>query len=164
MTTKKLKQVFSSAPAEEVIIETLQLSHSRFSKVWYLSSNVSEFEGTLESGVKVKFTPLPFTVKLPPSDAQGGQLLDISIANAGQEMVDEIEAASAAPNERVEVIYRVYLQSDKTAPQNLPLKLSLDSIGMTDEAIRAVAGRSDVLNFKFPSVVYSADKFPGLDR
>jgi Domain of unknown function (DUF1833) len=166
MTTKKLKQAFASAPAEEIIIETLQLSHSRFSDTWYLSSNVSEFDAKLESGATVKFTPLPFTVKLPASDAQGGQLLDISIANAGQEMVDEIEAAAAAPNERIEVVYRVYLQSDKTMPQNLPLKLSLDNIVMTDEAIRATAGRSDVLNFKFPNLVYATgvNGFPGLDR
>ena len=164
MTTAKLRRVFASAPAEEVIIETLQLSHSRFSKTWYLSSNVSAFDAKLESGVDAHFQPLPFTVKLPASDAQGGQLLDISIANAGQEMVDEIEAAATEPHERIEVIYRVYLQSDKTMPQNLPLKLSLDAVAMTDEAIRATAGRSDVLNFKFPSTVYTSDKFPGLDR
>jgi hypothetical protein len=164
MTTEALRRVFASAPADEVIIETLQMSHSRFSKVWYLSANASAFDAFLENGSNVTFQPLPFAVKLPASDAQGGQLLDISIANAGQEMVAEIEAASLAPNERIEVVYRVYLESDKTAPQNLPLRLSLDHIAMTDEAIAGQAGRSDVLNFKFPSMVYSADKFPGLDR
>ena len=124
MTTEKLRRVFASAPAEEVIIETLQLSHSRFSKVWYLSSNVSAFDAALETGAVAHFQPLPFSVKLPNSDAQGGQLLNISIANAGQEMVSEIEAAATAPNERIEVVYRIYLESDKSMPQNLPVRLS----------------------------------------
>jgi len=166
VTTEKLRRVFASAPAEEVIIETLQLSHSRFSRVWYLSANVSAFDATLETGAVAHFQPLPFSVKLPNSDAQGGQLLNISIANAGQEMVSEIEAAATAPNERIEVVYRVYLDSDKSMPQNLPVRLSLDQIAMSDEAIAAQAGRSDVLNFKFPSQIYTTgvNGFPGLDR
>ena len=164
MTTEKLRRVYTSAPADEVIIETLEVRHSKFSRTWYLSSNVGEFDGTLESGTTVRFTPLPFTVKLPSSDAQGGQILAISIANAGQEMVAEIEAAATDPHERIEVVYRVYLESDKSMPQSLPIKLSIDTITMTDEAITAQAGRSDTLNFKFPSIVYTAEKFPGLDR
>lgn len=165
MSTRALRRAFNSAPNDEQIIETLELSHSMFSKTWYLASNsTAPTPYGLETGAQVLFQPLPFTVKLPNSDAQGGQTLSISLANAGREMVQEIEAAATKPDERIVVVYRVYLLSDLSYPQNLPIRLSLDSIAMTDEAIQAQAGRSDVLNFKFPNKTYVAQQFPGLDR
>jgi len=169
LPTRRLRTAWASAPNAEQILHTLELSHPRFSKVHYLTSNNVAFKATLESGTVVEFLPLPFAVKLPASDAQGAQLLDITIANAGADMVSEIEASSTAPDSRIEVVYRVYLRSDTTAPQMEPLRLSLDKLTMTNEAISGTAGRSDMLNFQFPSIVYQAGGegpyfFPGLDR
>ncbi len=164
MATKALKTAWASAPKNDYIHETLELKHSKFSKTWYISNHQKTFDATLENRTKVTFEPIPFAVKLPPSDAQGGQLMDITVANAGLDMVKEIEAASTKPDERIEVVYRIYLSSDKTAPQNTPIRLSLDSIMMNDEAIAGQAGRSDVLNQPFPSEIYTPEKFPGLKR
>lgn len=164
MATKALRTAWASAPKNDYIHETLELRHSKFSRTWYISNHQKQFTAALESGTTVTFDPIPFTVKLPPSDAQGGQLMDITIANAGLDMVKEIEAASTKPDERIETVYRVYLSSDKTAPQNNPIRLSLDAITMNDEVISGQAGRSDVLNQTFPNELYTAEKFPGLKR
>jgi hypothetical protein len=122
---------------------------------------------TLEDGSSVPFEVFPFQVRLPNSDAQGGQELEIVLQNVGQELVTELESAAMKPDERIAVVYRVYLESKKDAPQNLPLRLSFTSLTMTDQAVSGTAGRSDVLNQPFPLRTYAPSgefSFPGLAR
>lgn len=162
--TQALRQYWASAPRDQELIETLELRHPAFSQAFYFASRREAVKAKLEDGTEVTFQPFPFAVRLPPSDAQGAQLLDISLGNVGQQLVDELEAAGRQPKERIEVVYRVYLLTDLGEPQNLPVRLSIDAITMTDTVLSAQAGRSDVLNRPFPTTVYTPQLFPGLVR
>jgi hypothetical protein len=163
----ELQTAYASAPNNVFIWETLELRHSRFSRVFYFTTHGVQFDAFLETGGQVSFDPIPFTVKLPRSDGAGPQELQISISNVGQDMVNELEAAAAAPQERIECIYRVYTSTDLSGPSNIPVRLSISQLAMTVEAVVGSANRADVVNRKFASDVYDTGEngqFPGLDR
>ena len=162
--SKTLQAAWASAPKGQYIYETLELSHSQFSKKYYITASTLAFDAHLEDGTLVTFDAFPFNITLPRSDADGSQEMQISLQNIDQSLVDELEAASTKPDERIAVVYRIYLATDKTEPQNLPIKLSISEVAMTNETISAIATRSDVLNFPFPSEAYDPLRFPGLAR
>jgi hypothetical protein len=163
--TPALQRAYVSAPVDEHIIATLELSHSAFTpNKFYLNDSPTAITATIEGGSTVTFTPFPFQFKLPVSDNQGAQELLITLANAGQDLVTQIEAASRKPQERIDIVLRIYLSSDLTAPQALPLRLTVDNLSMNDQAIVATANRADVLNFPFPSIGFTPEAFPGLKR
>lgn len=162
--TLALRQYWASAPRDQELIETLELRHPAFSRDFYFCARVEKVTATLEDGRSVEFQPFPFAVRLPPSDAKGGQLLDITINNIGQEMVAELEAAGNQPESRILVVYRIYLATDLSEPQTLPIRMSIDAATLTDTAVVAQAGRSDTLNRPFPTTIYTPEMFPGLRR
>jgi hypothetical protein len=61
------------------------------------------------------------------------------------------------------VIYRAFLSSDLSGPENdPPLTLTIKSISADVFRIRAVAGFDDLANRRFPALEYEASTFPGL--
>jgi len=167
--TDALKRVYASAPTDTQYVETLQLYHSLFptagSGGYFLNNDFQEWLFRLEDGSPVTFGPIPFAVVLPQQDARGQQDLQITIDNIGREIMAPIEAAATMPSEPITVIYRVYLNQPTTYPQNdPPLELRLSNIAIGLQAVTGTATRADTLNRSFPSVLYRADTYPGLDR
>lgn len=163
--TSLLKQSWVSAPVNNDIWQTIELSHSRFTKTWYFTDAAEGFTGTLEDGVtQIAFEAMPFLLRLPSSTSEGLPEIAVTLSNAGQEMVEELAKANAAPRERIGCVVRVYLSNDLTTVQNIPLRLGISQINMNDEAITGIATRSDVLNMRFPYTVYTPELFPGLMR
>lgn len=167
-TTAALATARASAPAGVDIWETLTLEHPLWPAPYYLTSAPVAFTATLESppGGVVTFTPFPFALVLPKVDGAGQQDLQISLTNADQAIADAVQAAHADPTERITATYRVFLSTlgSSQTPQSAPFKLSFDTIQITEEAVTGVAGRSDVLNRRFPGIWYDVVRFPGLDR
>jgi len=163
--TQALKEIYASAPATQRYIETLSFSHSLFSKTYYLTNDNMPWSFLLETGQLVAFQQLPFKIKLPTSDGKGNQDLGLTIANIGRDLVDPIEAAIANPAEPIRCVYRVYLDTPSTPPQNSPpLTLIITGIQYTRDAVTATATRMDVLNRAFPFNFYRTVEFPGLRR
>jgi hypothetical protein len=165
--TAELERVHASAPAGVDLWETLTLEHSKFAAPYYLTSAPVAFTVRLEgSGATVTFTPFPFALVLPTVDGAGQQDLRVTLTNADPQLADAVQRAHADPTERIVATYRVYLSSLDTAqqPQSPPLRLAFDAIQITEDAVSGIAGRSDVLNRRFPSVPYDLLMFPGLDR
>lgn len=160
-----LKQIYASAPATQKYVETLSFSHSLFPATYYLTNDNQAWTFLLETGASVTFTAVPFRVVLPKVDGQGNQDMGLTIANIGRDLVDPLEAAIAKPSEPIRCVYRVYLDTPNTAPQNTPpLSLIITGVSVTREAVSATATRMDVLNRVFPYNFYKYDSFPGLRR
>jgi hypothetical protein len=162
-----LKRVYASAPADRRYVETLELSHPLFPKVYYLTNDLRPWDFLLTEGAAVytRFDIVRFRIVLPTIDAKGRQDMRLTIDNVGREAMDAIEAAAAQPSTNIAAVYRVYLDQALTAPQNNPpLILSLSQLTVTLEAIQGTATRADVLNRPFPSQVYRVDLYPGLNR
>ena len=163
-----LARVWASAPAGVDLWPTLTLEHALWPAPYYLTSAPVAFTATLETpgNPTVTFTPFPFSVVLPTVDGAGQQDLQVTLTNADQEIADAVQAAHVDPTQRITATYRLYLSSlgSSQTPQAPPLRLAFDTIQISEEAVTGVAGRSDVLNRRFPGVWYDIQHFPGLDR
>jgi len=163
--TPELKRIYASAPFDARYVETLELSHPRFPRTYYLANDVIAWTFLLESGAPQAFERVPFHIIQPAQDGRGQQDMELQIDNIGREAMEAIELAAANPEIPITAIFRVYLDRPDTMPQNdPPLILSLQAIVVTADAISGTATRADVLNRPFPSQVYNIDLFPGLDR
>lgn len=160
----ELARIYASAPVDEDYLETLTLSHPLFSRTFYFTNKPTAFDARLENGTLVTFEPFPFVVKLPSANGSGQQDLGIAIDNVDRTIGDELERASGDPTETIAATYRVYASSDLSAPGNVPIALSISSVALQAERVDANAARTDVLNKRFPAVLYDVRRFPGLDR
>ena len=164
MATNALQEARASAPPGETIIQTLELVHPLWPAHYYLTNHPRAFDADLETGVTATFVPFPFAIVLPSIDGAGQQDMQVTISNADQSVADAVRAAHADPSTNIEAVYREFLGSVPGAPQSAPVRLVFDSIQIGDTAISGVAGRSDVLNRRFPGIWYDLQHFPGLDR
>ena len=164
MATSALQRARASAPADVDILRTLELSHPLWPAPYYLTSWPEPYQAVLETGQTVTFQPFPFAVQLPTVDGAGQQDMQITLTNADQQIADAIQIAHQDPSQRVQCVYREFLTSDLGSPQSAPLRLSFSDIQIGEDAVAGIAGRSDVLNRRFPGIWYDVQHFPGLDR
>lgn len=163
--TQALKEIYASAPATQRYIETLAFSHSLFASTYYVTNDNQSWQFLIETGQLVTYLPMPFKIVLPTLDGKGQQDMALTLANIGRDLVDPLEAAIAKPSEPVRCVYRVYLDTPSTSPQNSPpLSLIITGVNVTAEAVSATATRTDVLNRAFPFNFYTYATFPGLRR
>ena len=168
--TEALKEAYASAPTDEVILSTLEIWHPSFTEPIRVVCDTQDFSAFLEAtaprdaGSEVTFIGLPFDFSLPDIDDQSlGQLI-ISIDNVTAEITKNVELAMQSP-EKIQAIYRPYLSTDTSGPQmNPPFYMYIKTISVTMFRIEAKAGFQDMLNRKFPGVVYTLEDFPGLSR
>jgi hypothetical protein len=164
MATTALLEARASAPTGEAIVQTLELRHPLWAEPYYLTSWPRAFSALLENGADATFEPFPFAVTLPAVDGAGQQDMQITITNADQSIADAVRVAHQDPSTSIEAVYREFLGSDLGAPQSAPVRLTFNAIQITEDAVSGVAGRSDVLNRRFPGIWYDVQHFPGLDR
>jgi hypothetical protein len=162
--TPALRRAYASAPGGVDIWPTLTLTHALWSAPQYLTNAPNAFTATLETSETVTFLAFPFAVVLPTVDGTGSQDLQVTISNADQTVADLIQQAHADPTQRIQAVYREFLASAVDAPQSPPLRLEFDLIQIGEDAITGTAGRSDILNRRFPGTHYDVQHFPGLDR
>lgn len=165
-----LAEAYASAPADVVILHTLEFRHSAFSEPIRVVSDHVALTATLEATAPlnpseaVEFLAYAFSVQLP--DVGSGRMpeLLITIDNIDQVIEENIEAAAGSA-EKIEVTYRPYLSTDLTAPHmNPPLTLTVTHIEATVFQVRARAGFRNLGNLAFPNQDYTAERFPGLVR
>lgn len=162
--SEELQRIYASAPAGETLLETLELAHPLFARTFYVTNAPEPFTATLETGATVDFETLPFAARQPTSDGQGNQDLGLVIDNVDREILEQLELAIANPRERIAVTYRCFASGDLSAPGSDPIALSISEVSAGLTTVDATAGRADVLNRKFPAVLYEIGQFPGLDR
>jgi Domain of unknown function (DUF1833) len=167
-----LKRAYASAPAGVDLWPTLTLEHPAWVTSghgpYYLTSAPVAFTARLETtgNPTVTFQPFPFALVLPAVDGAGQQDLQVTLTNADPTITQAVQLAHADPTQRIVATYRVFLSTlgATQTPQGPPLRLAFDSIQVTEEAVAGIAGRSDVLNRRFPGLWYDVALFPGLDR
>lgn len=160
----ELQRLYASAPIEVELWETLELAHPLFASTHFVTNAALPFSAALETGPVVLFSCLPFAAVQPGANAGGNQDLRLVIDNVDREIIDELERANADPSERISATYRAYTSDDLTAPGSDPIALSIADIAAGATRVEATATRTDVLNKRFPAVLYDVVRFPGLDR
>jgi len=159
-----LQRIYASAPAGATVWETLEIYHPLFLQRHFVTNTPLAFTARLETGDLVTFETLPFAARQPGSNGSGQQDLALVLDNVDRELIEELERASLDPTTRIEVTYRAYASDDLEAPGSEPIALSISEVSAGLAQVEATAGRTDVLNKKFPAVLYTVAQFPGLDR
>ncbi|MDF3837157.1 DUF1833 family protein [Cupriavidus basilensis] len=170
-----LAEAYASAPADDVIVDTLEIRHPSFvddngPTAIRICRDRVDFQARLEPsapmhpGALVTFLACPFDFTLPGIEEGRVPQLQIKVDNVDREITAAIESAyqQHAP---IEVTYRPYLVSDTSGPQmDPPVTMVLTHIVVNVFVITGTATLNDVHNWPFPNRTYSATSFPGLTR
>ena len=163
-----LKEAYASAPADEVILHTLEIRHSSFTQPIRVVRDHNDFTARLESdapldpGETVTFIGMAFDFILPEVTKSSSPEIEVSLDGVSGEIVAYLDAA-AQTAELIEITYRPYLASDPSGPtMDPPLTLYIRSVTADVFRCRARAGYANLANRKFPSEVYDVERFPGL--
>lgn len=171
-----IKEAYAAAPADVVILHTLELRHPAFlddagnpTAIRVVRDHqdlTARLEATaaVNAGEMVTFVAMAFELTLPPKDASPVPEMVVSLDNVSQEMVKHLDAA-ATSQDKIEVTYRPYLSTDLEGPQqDPPITLELVEVNVDVMLVTGRARMQDIANKAFPGDTYTAAKFPGLAR
>lgn len=165
-----IKEAYATAPADKVILYTLELRHPAFTEPIRVVRNHVAFDATLEidapvdPGALVTFQAFAFSLQLPEVSMGGNPEIVIDIDNVSREIVANIEKAVVTPY-MIEVTFRVYLMDDPSGPQNNPpMHMVVRSISADVFKVTARAGFGDLSRMAYPKLVYTLERFPALAR
>lgn len=163
-----IKEAYASAPTDEVILFTIEMRHPAFTVPLRVVRDYRSWTVTLEesapenAGEKVEYLPYAFDLELPEVDETGKPEIVITIDNVGRDIMNYLEAAVRTPY-KIEVTYRIYLNSDTTGPQNdPPMTMVINNIEADVYRITARAGFTDLSKAAFPRKTYTLEQFPSL--
>lgn len=166
--TQAIKEAYASAPANVIIYHTLELWHPAFNAPIRVVRDYADLTATLEStaprnpSTSVTFVAFNFEFTKPEISATGLPEVTLTLDNVDRAIVANVEAALTT-TDLVTVIYREFISTDLTAPQNNPpLSLTITSVTADLYKVTAVASFPNLMNKRFPTLEYSAETFVGL--
>ncbi|WP_110640992.1 DUF1833 family protein [Salinicola sp. CPA57] len=155
-----LARVYAAAPADEILLPTLEVASEGQASI-YTCGGFEDQLVTLETAQQVPFLASALSVSLPPRNNSGQQNLNFAMQNVtgeAQRFVDfAIEAG--AP---IYVIFRVYLLSDLSAPQEPPLRMVAKTPKFQNGTLQVTASYADIIGMAWPRRRYTAAFAPGL--
>lgn len=174
--SQALREAYAAAPADVVILHTLEVRHSSFVDEQGAPTAIrvvrdhadltARLEATapLNPGEMVTFVAMGFDLELPSVDTAPVPEISITLDNVSREIVKHLDGA-AESQEKIEVTYRPYLSTDLEGPQlDPPITLVLTDVEATVFRVTGRARILDIGNKAFPAQTYSAVNFPGLTR
>lgn len=117
---------------------------------------------TLEDSTERTFMAAGFRILPPAESSEGLQELTIEIDNVDRRVGEFVRAVKRF-NEPARVVYRNYISTDLTGPQNIPpLVLNLKDIKLTSETASGRATFFDLINAKFLNQYYTRRRYASL--
>lgn len=166
--TQALKEAYAAAPNDTVAYHTLEIYHPSFTTPIRVVRDFVDLTATLESTAPrdasqaVLFVGYAFDIVPPEVSTTGVPQLQITIDNVSRDIMSNLESA-VTTSTPITVIYRMFISTDLSAPQNNPpMTLTIVSISADVFKITATATFGDLVNKKFPSQSYTIETFPGL--
>lgn len=163
-----IKEAYASAPSNTIIYHTLELNHPAFVTPIRVVRDYVDLTATLEAtapvnpSTAVTFQAFNFDFTKPEVSAAGVPQISISIDNVSTLIIENIEL-SMTTMDLITAIYREYVSTDLSGPQNdPPIHMNMITINADIFHITATAGFTDLINRRFPSTMYTADAYPGL--
>ena len=155
-----LETVYASAPADQVIIPTLEIDHPSFDTI-RIAADFSDHTVTLEDMSVVTFEQSAFDYQLPNKDTSGNQTLTFAIENVTGRAQAALDAALATGGQ-ITVTYREYLASDLSAPAGPPVVMTLIGASFERGLCQIQCAYFDLLNTAWPRQRYTAEFSPGI--
>ena len=157
-----IREAYASA-GPGVILDTLELSHPDFTEPVRVVLAYDDLVATLEDEVTVAtFKAFAFDITFPPmGDAAAAPEFVVRLDGVSREIIEQLDLAVES-NEKITLLYRAYISTDLTAPQNTPKSLDLIYVRPDVFSVEARAALPNAANRPFPFEDYTARRFPGL--
>lgn len=160
--SQAIKEAYASAPSDVIVYHTLEINHPSFTQPIYVVRDWTDLTATLETSEEVTFIRYAFDLTKPEVSATGVPQCQVTIDNVSREILANIQLALQSID-KITMTYREYISTDLSGPQNdPPLTMTVLSIKADVFRITATAGFGDMVNKRFPSQEYTAERFPGL--
>ena len=172
--SQALKEAYASAPSNVIIHPTLELYHSAFKDsegnpapirvVRDYNNLTAKLESTAARNPNeyVDFIAFNFEFTKPEVGPDNVPSITITMDNIDRSIVANIEQTMGT-YEQIKVIYREYISTNLSAPQNNPpIEMSIMSISVTSMKVTATAGFPNLMNRRFPTKEYTTEVFTGL--
>lgn len=159
---ERLREYLASAPQTRYALEVVSISHSALTRTYNLWGEALDGEVTDEDGNVLEVQSTNFNVVPAGSEANLDQMFRITIDTTDQENVlrKELDRIPLSTNERIVVVYRVYMSDYLTEPQAVQY-LQAEGIAFTRGAATISAG-SPRLNILRTGALYTMSRFPML--
>jgi len=154
-----LSVVYASAPTDEVIIPTLEIQVSGRPPV-RLCADFQDHDLGVD-GIYYTFQACSLSIALPARNTSGQQNLSFALGSVDGQ-IDEYVDAALESGERVPLIYREYLASDKSAPARRPYTMVVAGGQFEGAEVQIDASFYDLLNAAWPRQRYTVHNAPGL--
>lgn len=155
-----LERVYASG-GREVIIPTIELACAAWPEPLLICAGFEDQAFTDENGRALTFIAAGVQIALPPKNDKGAQSIQFTIDNVQGEAQQRLDAAREAEAE-VQLIYRTFLDSDRSAPAEPPYVFTVVGGRMQGGTVQLTAGFFDSINTKWPRKVFSTEFSPGL--
>lgn len=164
-----LQEAYASAPVDVFIHYTLELIHPAFTTPIRVVRARDALEAYLEAaapvnpGALVTFVGYAFDFTKPELSFGGVPQVQITIDNVDRSIVGALEQAVSAGPTPITCVYREYLSTDLSGPQNNPpLTLTISAVKADVFTVTATASFPDLNNRRFPTQEYDTEIYPGL--
>lgn len=157
-------EFFLNSSSNTVQLETFELSHPNFSKVYYVVRNaVNGITAILETLVSVDFEYYPLRIESAGVKDDLDQSIKISFGDLGEVLPLELDLIENAEGFNVKpvLIYRTYRSDDLTAPLFGPIVLECVNFTFSKEGATFEA-KAPSLNISKTGEVYNINRFPML--
>lgn len=172
--SEAIKEAYASAPSDVIIYATLELHHSAFKDSngnpapIRVVRDYNNLDARLESTAPrhpaqiVTFVAFNFEFTKPEVTPENIPQISIVMDNVSRDIVANIEKTMGT-FEQIKVIYREFISTDLSTPQNNPpIEMSIMSISADLFKVTATAGFPNLLNRRFPTQEYTTTTFVGL--
>ena len=160
--TEELKKVYASNTYAIKAYDTVEVSHPKFSRTYFLVIADVPKQWKTESGTMQTFRPSPFSIK-KPTKGDNQQDMVFALDNTAQIGIQELERAAQDMNIPIKIVYRVYIDGSQD-PQSAPIELYLSNVEATITSISGVASRLNLFSRKVPARIYEPWVFKGLSK
>jgi len=154
-------QTLYASGGSDVIILTVELSCAAWPAPVLICNGFDDQVCVAEDGRTLSFTAAGIDVSLPKKSSNGSQAINFAIDNITGEAQRLIDQALEA-GERVTLIFRQFLESDKSAPAESPYVFIVRGGRMNGTQVQIQAAFYDMINTRFPRDLYTLEFAPGV--
>lgn len=134
----KLK--LASNPEGEMDFETVEITHSLFSKRYLLVVGTTDLTATLENGEVVTFEGVPMEVKDGGNNNDMDQQASFTLPDVGNFLDDEMSRLPLSDNEEPKFTFRGFVSTDLSYPARGPITYGLQSLSQSKGVFTADVG------------------------
>lgn len=159
-----LQTVYSSAPPEELLLETIEINVPGLEPLRYVDGFEDKqlaVSGSLGSYNYHLFKASTISIALPTSGSGGNQSLRFGFAGAADIAEPYIRAAVEGGSPST-LVYRQYLDSNKQSPCRTPYTMTIIGGQIKGGDVVFEAAYMDMLNLAWPRERYTSENAPGV--